>query len=72
MTLVGLALIVLAWIIQLKGKKPAVLVKEFLLLYAAGALLLAVDGANSSLWAMSLLNATTAMLVLLVLKRQKK
>ncbi len=72
MTLVGLALIVLAWIIQLKGKKPAVLVKEFLLLYATGALLLAVDGANSSLWAMSLLNATTAMLVLLVLKRQKK
>lgn len=70
MTSIGLIIIIVAWAFQLRGKAK-VLKKEFVIIYAIGVLLLAIDGFSSGLYELAILNLASFSAALLVFLRLK-
>lgn len=71
MTVLGLLLIIVAWLLQLKGK-ARIIKKEFVAIYVAGVFLLALDGLISGVWELAILNTLSWIAALLVLLKIKK
>jgi len=76
LALIGLILIVLAWIIQLavlmKKKKSKTINKWFILVYMIGALVLTYDGFTGGATSLAIANLVAVIVAFLVLIKLKK
>jgi hypothetical protein len=78
LALIGLIIIVLAWVMQLsvliKDKKSRKISKSFILLYALGALILVYDGFMGGAIGLAIVNLLTvvlAIIILIIIKKRK-
>lgn len=68
LSLIGLSLVVIGWLVQLvKMKKDKKINKYFIILYALGVLVLVYDGFNSGLTNLAIANLVSLVVSVLVL-----